>query len=45
MQVCEDFKEVFQQLRGQTFVEESDGKVDYHLHNGLLYKLDKIYVP
>jgi hypothetical protein len=41
----EDFKEVFQQLQGQIHVEEGDNKVDYHLQNGLLYKLDKLYVP
>jgi hypothetical protein len=41
----EDFKEVFQQLQGQIHIEEGDGKVNYHFHNGLLYKRDKLYVP
>jgi hypothetical protein len=40
----EDFKEVFQQPYGQIYIEECDIKVDYHLQNGLLYKLDKFYV-
>jgi hypothetical protein len=33
----EEFKEVH--------VEQGDSKVDYHLQNGLLYKLEKPYVP
>jgi hypothetical protein len=41
----EDFKEVFKQLYGQIQVEERDNEADYHLQNGLLYKLDKLYVP
>jgi hypothetical protein len=41
----EDFKEVFKKLHGQICVEEGDRKVDYHLHNGLLYKLDNLHVP
>jgi hypothetical protein len=41
----DDFKEVFQQLQGQICVEEGDGKVDYHLQNGFLYNLKKLYVP
>jgi hypothetical protein len=41
----EDFKEVLQQLQGQIHVEEGDSKVDYHLWNRLLYKLDKLFVP
>ena len=40
----EDFKEVFQQLQGKFHVEEGDNKVDYHLQDNLLYKLDKLYV-
>jgi hypothetical protein len=40
----EDFKEVFQHLQEQIRIKEGDGKDDYHLQNGLLYKLDKIYV-
>jgi hypothetical protein len=41
----EDFKEGFQQLHGQIHIEEGDNKADYHFQNGLLYKLDKIFVP
>jgi hypothetical protein len=41
----EDFKEVFQQLQVQIHTKEGDGKVDYHFLNGLLSKLDKLYVP
>jgi hypothetical protein len=40
----EDFKEVFQQLQGQIHIKEGSRKVDYHFHNGLLYKLDKLCV-
>ena len=40
----EDFKEVFQQIQVQFHVEEGDNKVDYHLHDGLLYKLDKLHI-
>jgi hypothetical protein len=36
---------VSQQLQGQIHIEEGDDKVDYHLQNGLLYKLDKLCVP
>ena len=41
----EEFGEVFQQLLNQFHVEESDSKVDCHLHNGLFYKLYKICIP
>ena len=41
----ENFKEVFQQLQGQIHIEEGDSKDEYHLENGLLYNLDKLYVP
>jgi hypothetical protein len=41
----EDFKEVFQQLHGQICIEEGDDKANYHFHNGLLYKIDKLCVP
>jgi hypothetical protein len=40
----EDFKEVYQQRQGQIHIE-GDNKANYHFHNGLLYKLDKICVP
>ena len=36
---------MFQQLKGQICVEEGDKKVDYHIQNGFLYKLDKLYAP
>jgi len=39
------FKEVFQKFQSQTFVDNRDNIVDYHLQNGLLYKLHKIFVP
>jgi hypothetical protein len=39
----EDFQEAFQQLEWQVHVEDVDGKVKYHLEDGFLYKLDKIY--
>jgi hypothetical protein len=35
----------FSSYKGQIHVEEGDSKVDYHLQNGLLYKLDKLCVP
>lgn len=41
----EDFKEMFQQLQGESHVEYGDKKADYHLQNGLLYILDKLCVP
>jgi hypothetical protein len=41
----EDYEEVSQQLQGQIHIEEGDNKDDYHFHNGLLYKLDKLCVP
>lgn len=41
----EDFKEVFQQLHGQFYVEESDNKADYHLWYGLVYNIHKVYTP
>jgi hypothetical protein len=41
----EDFKEVFQQLQGQIHIEKGDDKADYHFQNGLLCKIDKLYVP
>ena len=40
-----DFKEVLWKLHGQICVEEHDGKDEYHLHNGFLYKLENICVP
>jgi hypothetical protein len=40
-----DFVEVFQWTQSQIRIEEGDNKVDYHLHNGLLYKLNKLCVP
>ena len=40
----EGFKEVFQQLQSQIHVHDSDNIVDYHLQNGLLYKLGKLCV-
>jgi hypothetical protein len=41
----DDFKEVFQHLQGQIDIEEDDGKDNYHFQNGLLYKVNKLYVP
>jgi hypothetical protein len=41
----EDFKEVFQQLQGQIYIEEGDSKDDHHLLNGFLYNIDKLCVP
>ena len=36
---------MFQQLQGQVCIEEGDNKTKSHLQDGLLYKLDKLYVP
>jgi hypothetical protein len=36
---------VFQQLHGQICIEDGEKKSNYHLQNGLLYKLDKLCVP
>jgi hypothetical protein len=44
-QKYEDFKEVFQQIQGQIYVEYDDNKDDYHLQDRFLYKLDKLCVP
>jgi hypothetical protein len=41
----EYFKKVFQQLQSQIHIEKGDRKDDYNFQNGLLYKLDKHYVP
>jgi hypothetical protein len=38
-------KEVFQKLQGQIHIDEGDKKSNYHLQNGLLYKVDKLCVP
>ena len=37
-------KEVFLQVEGQIHVEGGANKGDYHLQDGILYKLDKICV-
>jgi hypothetical protein len=41
----EDFEVMFQKLQGKIHVEEGDSKNDYHIHNGLIYKLDKLCNP
>ena len=41
----EEFKEVYQQLQSQSHVHDGDNTIDYHLQDGLLYRLDKICVP
>jgi len=32
-------------LQSQSHVHDGDNTVDYHLQDGLLYRLDKICVP
>ena len=41
----EEFKELYQQLQSQSHVHDGDNIVDYHLQDGLLYRLDKLCVP
>ena len=41
----EDFKEGNQQLQSQSHVHDVDRTIDYHLQDGLLYRLDKLCVP
>jgi len=36
---------VYQQLQSQSHVHDGDNTVDYHLQDGLLYRLDKLCVP
>lgn len=40
----EEFNEVFQQLKGQSHANDANNAIDYHLQNGLLYKLEKLCV-
>eukprot|EP00253_Pinus_taeda_P004842 PITA_04842 len=41
----EDFTEVYQQLQSQSHVHNDDNIVEYHLQDGLLYRLYKLCVP
>lgn len=36
---------MYQQLQSQSHVHDGDNTVDYHLQDGLLYRLDKLCVP
>lgn len=41
----EDFKKMFQYLHIQIHAHDGDKTIDYHLQDGLLYKLDNLGVP
>jgi len=41
----EDFKEVYQQLQIHIHVHDGENTIDYHLQDGLLYRMDKLCVP
>ena len=32
-------------MQSQSHVHDDDNTIDYHLHDGLLYRLDKLCVP
>jgi hypothetical protein len=41
----EDFREVLKKVKGKIHAEEGGDKDHFHTQNGLLYKIDKLYVP
>jgi hypothetical protein len=40
----EEDKDIFQRLQGQVHEEKVANKANYHLQDGFLYKMDKLYV-